>query len=173
MKRIDARRGHCSLHLDYISFGESKWALGMNEASLRFCCAKLPRRAHVECAVHAACRNLNYWDSVSTLAGEVASPAKTFPRALFMAVGLVIFMYVAPLAACLGVMSEAGDWKLGFFATVAQKVGGSWLAWWMLAAAAVRSHRKNLFPRSSTVVCFLPSYLHTCKPSALQCLHSS
>ncbi|EIE19872.1 amino acid transporter [Coccomyxa subellipsoidea C-169] len=81
--------------------------------------------------------NLNYWDSVSTLAGEVASPGKTFPRALLMAVGLVIFMYVAPLAACLGVMSEAGDWKLGFFATVAQRVGGNWLAWWMLAAAAV------------------------------------
>ena len=86
------------------------------------------------------CRNLNYWDSVSTLAGEVANPGKTFPRALLMAVGLVIFMYVAPLAACLGVMSEAGDWKLGFFATVAQHVGGNWLAWWMLAAAAVR-HR--------------------------------
>lgn len=83
-------------------------------------------------------RNLNYWDSVSTLAGEVASPGKTFPRALLMAVGLVIFMYVAPLAACLGVMPEAADWKLGFFATVAQRVGGSWLAWWMLAAAAVR-----------------------------------
>lgn len=82
-------------------------------------------------------RNLNYWDSVSTLAGEVANPGKTFPRALLMAVGLVIFMYVAPLAACLGVMSEAGDWKLGFFATVAQRVGGNWLAWWMLAAAAV------------------------------------
>ncbi len=89
---------------------------------------------------NVVCRNLNYWDSVSTLAGEVANPGKTFPRALLMAVGLVIFMYVAPLAACLGVMSEAGDWKLGFFATVAQHVGGNWLAWWMLAAAAVR-HR--------------------------------
>ena len=27
--------------------------------------------------------NLNYWDSVSTLAGEVANPSRTFPRALF------------------------------------------------------------------------------------------
>ncbi len=27
-------------------------------------------------------RNLNYWDSVSTLAGEVQDPHKTFPRAL-------------------------------------------------------------------------------------------
>ena len=27
-------------------------------------------------------RNLNYWDSVSTLAGEVQDPSRTFPRAL-------------------------------------------------------------------------------------------
>jgi hypothetical protein len=57
-----------------------------------------------------------------------------------MAVVLVIFMYVAPLMACLGVMPEAVDWKLGFFATVAQRVGGQWFAWWMLAAAAVRAN---------------------------------
>lgn len=36
-----------------------------------------------------AVRNLNYWDSVSTLAGEVAHPRRTFPRALFIAVALV------------------------------------------------------------------------------------
>ena len=36
-----------------------------------------------------AARNLNYWDSVSTLAGEVAHPRRTFPRALFIAVALV------------------------------------------------------------------------------------
>lgn len=34
-------------------------------------------------------RNLNYWDSVSTLAGEVAHPRRTFPRALTIAVALV------------------------------------------------------------------------------------
>ncbi len=84
-----------------------------------------------------SCRNLNYWDSVSTLAGEVANPHKTFPRALMLAVVLVILMYVLPLLACLGVMTETSDWKLGFFATVSRQVGGQWLAWWMLAAAAV------------------------------------
>jgi amino acid transporter len=75
---------------------------------------------------------------VSTLAGEVANPGKTFPRALVVAVILVIFMYVAPLMASLGVMPEAVDWKMGFFATVAQRVGGPWFAYLMLAAAAVR-----------------------------------
>ena len=91
------------------------------------------------CVTHALLsrRNLNYWDSVSTLAGEVANPHKTFPLALMLAVVLVILMYVLPLLACLGVMTETSDWKLGFFATVSRQVGGQWLAWWMLAAAAV------------------------------------
>ncbi|TKY50727.1 polyamine transporter [Spatholobus suberectus] len=34
--------------------------------------------------------NLKYWDSISTLAGEVKNPSKTLPRALFYAVMLVV-----------------------------------------------------------------------------------
>jgi amino acid transporter len=68
-------------------------------------------------------RNLNYWDSVSTLAGEVAHPAKVFPKALFSAVFLVVAMYLLPLLACLGVQPNAGEeWRLGYFATVADQV---------------------------------------------------
>ena len=47
-------------------------------------CAQLTVNFHAHVA-----RNLNYWDSVSTLAGEVAHPRRTFPRALFIAVALV------------------------------------------------------------------------------------
>ena len=68
---------------------------------------------------------------------RAARAGRTFPRALLLAVVLVIAMYLLPLMACLGVMPQAVDWKLGFFATVAQRVGGPVFAWWMLAAAAV------------------------------------
>ncbi|KAK9840771.1 hypothetical protein WJX81_003781 [Elliptochloris bilobata] len=81
--------------------------------------------------------NTNYWDSCSTLAAEVEAPGRTFPRALAGAVVLVVAMYVLPLAACLGVVPAASDWQLGFFATVAGEVGGSWLSWALVAAAAV------------------------------------
>jgi hypothetical protein len=104
------------------------------------------------------CRNLNYWDSVSTLAGEVANPHKTFPLALMLAVILVILMYVLPLLACLGVMTDISDWKLGFFATVARQVGGQWLAWWMLAAAAV-SHQDHWHQEENTL---LRHYMQRC-----------
>lgn len=81
--------------------------------------------------------NLNYWDTVSTLAGEVESPGKTFPKALGIAVVLVVLAYLLPLLIGIGVVSTSGDWTLGYFAGVADKVGGSWLAWWVVMAAAV------------------------------------
>jgi len=80
--------------------------------------------------------NLNYWDGVSTLAGEVEAPAKTLPRALLVAVLLVVLAYVLPLVASLGVLGVGGDWELGYFATVADTVGGRGLALWVVAAAA-------------------------------------
>ena len=67
-------------------------------------------------------RNLNYWDSVSTLAGEVAHPRKTFPRALFIGVALVVFMYLGPLLVGLGVTTDANNWELGYFTEVAKLV---------------------------------------------------
>jgi amino acid transporter len=86
--------------------------------------------------------NLNYWDSVSCLAGEVANPATTFPRALLVAVVLVVSMYFFPTLAVLGLPrgmappSEA--WALGDYGRVALAVpgGGKWLAGWILLAAA-------------------------------------
>lgn len=68
------------------------------------------------------CRNLNYWDSVSTLAGEVPRPHRTVPRALAGAVVLVVVTYVIPLLAGVGVTTQVADWKLGYFAHIAQKV---------------------------------------------------
>lgn len=85
----------------------------------------------------ACCRNLNYWDSVSTLAGEVADPGKTFPRALAGAVVLVISMYLLPLMVGLGISTSTGDWTLGYFAHVADMIAGRWLVYLMVLAAAV------------------------------------
>ncbi|EFJ45190.1 amino acid carrier 4, partial [Volvox carteri f. nagariensis] len=82
--------------------------------------------------------NLNYWDSVSTLAGEVRDPGRTFPRALLLAVVLVVAMYLLPTMAALGVplLADGGGWKLGYYGPVAKQVGGPWLAAWIIVAAA-------------------------------------
>ncbi|MEW5303965.1 MAG: hypothetical protein WDW36_006608 [Sanguina aurantia] len=81
--------------------------------------------------------NLNYWDSVSTLAGEVDNPGRTFPRAMLLGVFLVVTSYLLPLLAALGTDANVGgDWRLGYFGKVAEQVGGKWLALWVMVAAA-------------------------------------
>ncbi|KAI6678151.1 hypothetical protein NL676_038947 [Syzygium grande] len=82
--------------------------------------------------------NLNYWDKASTLAGEVENPSKTFPKALFGAVVLVVGSYLIPLLAGTGaVNTPTSDWSDGFFAEVGFLIGGAWLRWWIQAAAAM------------------------------------
>lgn len=82
--------------------------------------------------------NLNYWDKASTLAGEVENPSKTFPRALFGAVVLVVLSYLIPLLAGTGATNSApSEWSDGYFAEVGMLIGGSWLKWWIQVAAAM------------------------------------
>lgn len=81
--------------------------------------------------------NLNYWDSASTLAGEVQNPGVTFPRAIGGAVVLVVAMYLLPMLVGLGLPTRQQDWTEGYYAVVAGTVGGQWLAGWVIAAAAV------------------------------------
>eukprot|EP01018_Ginkgo_biloba_P008375 Gb_04957 [translate_table: standard] len=82
--------------------------------------------------------NLNYWDSVSTLSGEVENPKHTIPKALFCAVLLVVGSYFIPLLSAIGSIEVVREnWDDGYFADVAKILGGVWLRWWMEAAAAL------------------------------------
>ncbi|WCJ17930.1 Amino acid permease family protein [Euphorbia peplus] len=82
--------------------------------------------------------NLNYWDKASTLAGEVENPSKTFPKALFGAVVLVVCSYLIPLLAGTGALrTSSSEWSDGYFAEVGMLIGGVWLKWWIQAASAM------------------------------------
>lgn len=83
--------------------------------------------------------NLNYWDKASTLAGEVDDPRKTFPKAVFGAVALVVGAYLIPLLAGTGALPSdtAAEWRDGFFSEIGQRIGGPWLRVWIQAAAAM------------------------------------
>jgi amino acid transporter len=65
---------------------------------------------------------LQYWDSISCLAGEVDNPSRTFPKALLWAVLLVVASYFLPTLAALGVAVDTADWQLGYYGKVAQQV---------------------------------------------------
>ncbi|OMO52007.1 Amino acid/polyamine transporter I [Corchorus capsularis] len=82
--------------------------------------------------------NLNYWDSISTLAGEVENPKKTLPKALFYALILVVCGYFFPLLAGTGALPVDRElWTDGYFSDIAKMLGGVWLRWWVQAAAAM------------------------------------
>ncbi|KAL2455933.1 putative polyamine transporter [Forsythia ovata] len=82
--------------------------------------------------------NLNYWDSISTLSGEVENPKKTLPKALLYALILVVLGYFFPLLTRTGAIPLQRDlWTDGYFSDVAKIVGGVWLRWWIQGAAAM------------------------------------
>ncbi|PRQ25024.1 putative amino acid/polyamine transporter I [Rosa chinensis] len=82
--------------------------------------------------------NLNYWDSISTLSGEVENPSKTLPKALFYALIMVVLGYIFPLLTGTGAIPVDREvWSDGYFADIAKMLGGTWLRTWVLAAAAL------------------------------------
>ncbi|KAF3655988.1 Polyamine transporter PUT1 [Capsicum annuum] len=82
--------------------------------------------------------NLNYWDAVSTVAGEIENPGKTLPKALFYAVPLVVSGYFFPLLFGTGAVPLNRDlWTDGYFSEIAKIIGGVWLRLWVQGASAV------------------------------------
>ncbi|CAL4939646.1 unnamed protein product [Urochloa decumbens] len=84
--------------------------------------------------------NLNYWDSASTMAGEVERPERTFPRALAAAAVLIPASYLLPLMAATGATNAPPEaWGNGYLADAAGIIGGSWLKFWIEAGAVLSS----------------------------------
>ncbi|CAL0329665.1 unnamed protein product [Lupinus luteus] len=82
--------------------------------------------------------NLNFWDSASTLAGEIEEPHKTFPKALLSAGFLTCLAYIIPLLAATGAMPlDQKNWAGGYFANVAETIAGKWLKLWMEIGAVL------------------------------------
>ncbi|KAJ4829547.1 hypothetical protein Tsubulata_017155 [Turnera subulata] len=82
--------------------------------------------------------NLNYWDSISTLAGEVENPNRTLPKALFYALILVVFGYFFPLLIGTGAVPLNREvWSDGYFSDIAKILGGVWLRSWIQGASAL------------------------------------
>ncbi|KAI3461880.1 hypothetical protein Pfo_018543 [Paulownia fortunei] len=82
--------------------------------------------------------NLNFWDNVSTMAGEVDKPQKTFPLALFCAVIFTCLGYIIPLVAVTGaVVVDQSEWEAGFMADAAKMISGNWLKIWIEIGAVL------------------------------------
>lgn len=82
--------------------------------------------------------NLNFWDNVSTLAGEVDKPQKNFPIGLTVAVLFTCLAYLVPLIAVTGAISvDQNLWETGFHADAAEIIAGKWLKVWVEIGAVL------------------------------------
>lgn len=82
--------------------------------------------------------NLNFWDNVSTLAGEVDQPQKTYPIALFSAGIFTCLSYLIPLLAATGATPlDQEKWADGYFADLAAMIAGKWLKYWVEVGAVL------------------------------------
>ena len=84
-----------------------------------------PLRTNLLGGILVAMWNYMGWDNVSTIAGEVERPQRTYPLAMLISVLLVAMTYVLPVAA----ISRAGippeDWRAGSWVTAGQVVGST------------------------------------------------
>lgn len=82
--------------------------------------------------------NLNYWDSVSALAGEMENPSRTLPKALLYSFILVVSGYLLPLLVGTGAIPlDRGLWSDGYFSEIAKAIGGVRLRSWVQGASAL------------------------------------
>ncbi len=68
------------------------------------------------------------WDNVSTIAGEVDRPQRTYPRAMLGAVLLVVLSYILPILAVARTGIDPNSWSTGGWVDVARTVSGEGLA---------------------------------------------
>jgi amino acid transporter len=77
------------------------------------------------------------WDNASTIAEEVERPGRTYPRAVFLTLGLVILTYLFPVCSAAFAGLDPSRWTTGSWVTAARDVGGRGLAFAVIAGGMV------------------------------------
>ncbi|MGA7796106.1 MAG: APC family permease [Candidatus Acidiferrales bacterium] len=86
------------------------------------------RHADLLGGVLIAMWNYMGWDNLSTIAGEVEKPQRTYSRAMFGAVLLVVVSYLIPVGAIARTGIDPNRWTTGGWVDIGQIVGGETLA---------------------------------------------
>src|SRR5229473_2059723 len=86
------------------------------------------RHADLLGGVLIAMWNYMGWDNLSTIAGEVEAPQRTYSRAMFGAVLLVVVSYLIPVGAIARIEIDPNRWSTGGWVDIGQIVGGESLA---------------------------------------------
>lgn len=78
------------------------------------------------------------WDGLSTVAGEIDEPRRTYPKALAITIPVITLIYLLPTLVSLGVVGATDvEWTAGAYNVVAEQVAGKWLGILMTIGALV------------------------------------
>ena len=88
------------------------------------------------------------YEQVSSVAGEVENPQRSYPRALAWVVPLSMATYLLPTACSLAAVGNWQQWHAGYLSDLARAIGGPKLGFAITAAAAIM----NLSILNSTVL---------------------
>jgi len=100
--------------------------------------ASIPlHRADLLGGIMIAMWNYMGWDNLSTVAGEVDCPQRTYPRAMLGALVLVLATYLLPLAAVARTGLDPNVWQTGGWVDVGRFLGGGTLAVAIAAAGMI------------------------------------
>ena len=109
--------------LTVLALGSGKFSAGGTDT------ASVPlRHADLLGGVLIAMWNYMGWDNLSTIAGEVEAPQRTYSRAMFGAVLLVVVSYLIPVGAVARTGIDPNRWTTGGGVDIGQIVGGETLA---------------------------------------------
>ncbi len=99
---------------------------------------KTPSSGAITSGLAVVLWNYCAWDNVSTFAGEVNDPQHTYPRALGLALPIVILAYSLPVLIGLGVTTSPSVWnESAGWPVIAEMIGGRWLGILLALAALV------------------------------------
>ena len=108
--------------LTILALGSGKFSGGASAAPVPL------RHADLLGGVLIAMWNYMGWDNLSTIAGEVQTPQRTYSRAMFGAVLLVVVSYLIPVGAIAHTGIDPNRWTTGGWVEIGRIVGGETLA---------------------------------------------
>jgi amino acid transporter len=79
------------------------------------------------------------WDNASTVATEVESPQRTYPRTMIAALVAIMVSYAIPVAAVWRTHFPPTQWSTGSWADIASLIAGPWLGIAMAVAGMIGS----------------------------------
>ena len=102
-------------------------AYALSHGRLQTAQSSVPGHRDLLAGILVAMWNYMGWDNASTVAGEVETAQRTYPRVMMLALAAIVICYVIPISAVWRTHLQASYWTTGSWSAIATLLGGPWL----------------------------------------------